>query len=250
MEVILRLLKKDPWAGVYKYKDCKDYISSYFTRSGNRYTGLTEEDAKRLEKAIGYAEGHLGPNSDFWKTFTVVLGAKDKILHTENPMEELQYLFLKNHRRVADGVRNQNSSKDYLLINKNTEAEEANKYNQVKIDAIVEFKKMTAEQIRKCLRLFGYRPDSISDDMARAKMFEIVETDPKKYFAKWVNNKARDTEFILETAVAKNIIRKNRTSYMYGTDTIGGTKEDAIAYLNEKANQDLKLTILQEIESK
>lgn len=250
MEVILKLTKKDSWSGVYKYKDCKDYTSSYFTRSGNLYTGLTKEDEVRLEKELGYVEGHLSPKSSFWKTFSVILGAKEKILHTEYPMDELQYLFLKNHKRVANGLKYQGPGKDYLLINKNTEAEEANKHNQVKIDAIVEFKKLSMEQIRKCLRLFGYRPDSMSDDMARAKLFEEIENNPSSFFTKWVNNKARETEYILNSAVAKNIIRKSRTSYYYGTDMIGNSKDDAISYLDDKKNQDLKMTILQEIEVK
>ena len=46
MEVILRFKSKDPWAGITKYKNCYDYIAPYWTRSGNKYTGLTEEDAK------------------------------------------------------------------------------------------------------------------------------------------------------------------------------------------------------------
>ena len=54
MEVILKFARKNPWAGIAKYKNCKDYIGTYWTRSGNVYTGLTPEDARRLEKEIGY----------------------------------------------------------------------------------------------------------------------------------------------------------------------------------------------------
>ena len=49
MEVTLRFKSIDPWAKVTKYKDCQDYIATYWTRSGNKYTGLTPEDAERLE---------------------------------------------------------------------------------------------------------------------------------------------------------------------------------------------------------
>ena len=45
MEVILRFKSKDPWAGITKYKNCFDYIAPYWTRSGNKYTGLTEDEA-------------------------------------------------------------------------------------------------------------------------------------------------------------------------------------------------------------
>ena len=53
MEVIVRIIKANPWTGLTKWSTCYDYISSYWTRSGNIYTGLTAEDAERLEKEIG-----------------------------------------------------------------------------------------------------------------------------------------------------------------------------------------------------
>ena len=89
MDIILKFARTNPWAGIAKYKNCKDYISTYWTRSGNRYTGLTPEDARRLEKEMGYEEGHLSPQSGFWKTYAIGLGARDKVLHTERPEDEL-----------------------------------------------------------------------------------------------------------------------------------------------------------------
>ena len=97
MEVIVKIIKSNPWTGITKWPTCFDWVGSYWTRSGNRYTGLTEEDARRLEKEIGYAEGQLSSTSEFWKTFGCKIGRDGIILHTENPYDELQYLFLKIH---------------------------------------------------------------------------------------------------------------------------------------------------------
>ena len=44
MEVILRITNVNPWTGLIKWSNCYDYISSYWTRSGSRYTGLSKED--------------------------------------------------------------------------------------------------------------------------------------------------------------------------------------------------------------
>ena len=250
MEVILRFKAKDPWAGITKYKNCVDYIGPYWTRSGNFYTGLKEEEAQELEKKIGYAPGTLAPTSRFWATFSVKLTARELILHTENPYDELQYLFLKNHRRVANGLSNVKPSNDYILINKESEAEEANRINKVKRQAIIEFNKMSLDDMRKALRLYGYKGESMSTELVESKLFEIVETDPNRFFSVWVNNKTRNTQFLIEAAIAKNVIRKSRNIYYYGTDIIGNSLEDAIAHLDDKVNQDLKLTILQETESK
>lgn len=52
MEVIVRIIKTNPWTGITKWPTCFDYVSSYWTRSGNLYTGLSAEDATRLEKKL------------------------------------------------------------------------------------------------------------------------------------------------------------------------------------------------------
>ena len=250
MEVILRFKSKDPWAGITKYKNCYDYIAPYWTRSGNKYTGLTDEDKKRLESEIGYPDGHLSPFSDFWNTFAIKLTTKETILHTERPYDELQYLFLKGHKRVANGLNNVKPNNDYILINKDSEAEESNRLNKIKRQAIIEFNKLSVEDMRKALRLYGYKSDAMSNELVESKLFELVEKDPNKFFLIWVNNKTKNTQFIIEAAIAKNVMRKSRNVYYYGTDIIGSSLEDAIAYLDDKKNQDIRLVIIQETEAK
>ncbi|MBO5424993.1 MAG: hypothetical protein J6A25_05725 [Lachnospiraceae bacterium] len=250
MEVELRFARVNPWAGIAKYKNCYDYIGPYFTRSGNIYTGLTEEDARRLEKAIGFEEGKLSPSSLYWKTYSVRLGAKPLYLHTERPEDELAYLFLKNHKRVALGLSNLRPQHDYVLVNSNAEAEAANRLNKVKREAFAEFNKMSLEDMRKCLRIYGHKADNISNELVESKLFELIEKDPNKYFLIWVNNKNKETQYILETAISKNIIRKSKNVYYYGTDVIGRSQDDAISFLNDKSQQEIKLAILSEIEGK
>ena len=213
-------------------------------------TGLDTEDARRLEKALNKEEGELSPNSDFWTTFAVKLGKRDLILDTDKPLDELQYLFLKGHKRVADGLANMNPSKDYVLINKDSEAEQANRINKIKREAYRELDKMSIEDMRKCLRLYGMKSDTMSNELVEAKLTEQVETAPDKFMLKWVNNPNKEINFVIEEAIAKNIIRKNRTQYFFGTDLIGNGIDDVIVYLQDKKNQDIKLAIMNEIKSK
>ena len=65
-----------------------------------------------------------------------------------------------------------------------------------------------------------------------------------------VNNPNKEINFVIEEAIAKNIIRKNRTQYFFGTDLIGNGIDDVIVYLQDKKNQDIKLAIMNEIKSK
>ena len=250
MEVIIKHKKKDSWAGVIKYKNCYDYMAPALTRSGNLHTGISTEEAAEFEKKLNLGEGTLAPFSPFWKTFTIKITNKELILNTDNPWDDLKYRFLKNYHRVANGVGDLKPLADFILINRESEAIEANALNKRKRDAVKEFDKMSLEDMRKCLRLYGFKSDTISNELVEQKMFEFVEKDPVKFFNKWVDNKTKNTEFLIEAAIAKNIVRKSRNVYYYGTDVIGNSLEDAVAYLDNKEHQDLKLAIMNETESK
>jgi len=250
MIVELKLRKKNPWAGLVKYKNCFDYIAPYFTRSGSIYTGLTPEDEKKFEKELGYAEGTLAKSSPFWQTFTVKIGSRSMILDDQFPRQEMIIKFLSGHKRVATSLDKLTAGKDYLLINRQAEAIEQNKINKLRRDAIKQFDKLTLDEMRKCLRLFGVKSDNLSNELVESTLFNLVDKQPKKFFEKWVDNKSKDTEFLIEEAIAKGIIRKDRTQYYYGSEMLADSLESCIAYLDAKKNQDLKLSIINQVENK
>jgi len=250
MVVELKIKKKNPWAGLIKYKSCYDYIAPYFTRSGSIYTGLTPEDEKYFEKALGFAEGTLAKNSSYWTTFCVKIGSRTVLLDDSNPMHAMMIKFLTGHKRVATSLDKMDAGKDYLLINREAEAIEQNKINKIRRDAIKEFDKLSIDQMRKCLRLFGVKSDTMSNELVESTLFGMVDKDPKRFFNKWVDNKSKDTEFMLETAIAKGIIRKDKTQYYYGSEMFADSLQEAIAYLDSKKNQDLKISIINQIENK
>lgn len=250
MVVELRIKKQHPWAGLIKYKNCFDYIAPYFTRSGSMYTGLTPEDERRFEKLLGYPEGHLAKTSDFWKTYCVKIGSRTLVLDDTFPTQEMMIKFLSGHKRVATSLDKMNAGKDYLLINREAEAIEQNKINKLRRDAIKAFDKLSIDEMRKALRLFGINSDNMSNELIESTLFGMVDKNPKQFFAKWVDNKSKDTEYLLEQAIAKGIIRKDKTRYIYGTDQFADSLEDAIAYLDSKKNQDLKLSIMNQVENK
>ena len=250
MVVELKIKKKNPWAGLIKYKQCFDYIAPYYTRSGSIYTGLTPEDEKYFEHALGFAEGTLAKNSSYWITFCVKIGSRTVLLDDSNPMHAMMIKFLSGHKRVATSLDKMDAGKDYLLINREAEAIEQNKINKIRRDAIKEFDKLTIDQMRKCLRLFGVKSDTMSNELVESTLFGMIDKDPKRFFNKWVDNKSKDTEFILETAIAKGIVRKDKTQYYYSSEMFADSLQEAVAYLDSKKNQDLKISIINQIENK
>ena len=250
MEIIVRMTKINPWTGLTKWSNCFNYVGTYWTRSGNKYTGLTPEKAAELEKKLGKQPGELSPESPFWDTFAIRIGKKELVINIDSPFGELQYLFLKGHKNVADSVSHITPSTDYVIIDKDLEATENNKISKVKRSAYKEMDKMSLDDMRKCLRLLGYRSDSMSNEIIEAKIGECIESDPTKFTNIWINNPNKEINFIIEEALSKNILRKNRAAYYFGTDLIGTGLDDVIAYLKDKKNQDIYLSIMSEVKSK
>jgi hypothetical protein len=230
-----------------KYKNCYDYLTPYWTRSGNTYTGLTAEDAQRLGSMLGI---NLFPSSKYWDNFFVRVGADDVFLETEDPLDEIKYLFLKNHRRIKTSLFEHKATADYLLINKDEEAKRENLFNKAKVDAIYEFKRMSLTDMRKCLRLFGQNGENVSGEVVENSMFKIVEANPSLFLEKWVNNKNREIEVVIEQAISRNIIRRNKNVYKFGSEVIGYSLQEVIDFLNTPKNQDIKLSILSSIDTK
>lgn len=247
MKAILRPVSKDSWTGIVRYKNCHDHIGTYLLRNGSLYTGLKIEDEERLSKRLRI---DLSPNSDFWTTFYIKVGSKDIVLNIDDPIEELKYLFLKSHKNIASSLRDKNPIARYVLINRDEEAKEENLKFKVKRQAIKELDKLSKEDMVKALRLYGLSGSTISAEQAEERINRLVDDNPQKFLDIWVNNKKRDTQFLIEDAVSKNIIRKNKTTYMYGSDILGGSIEAAMMYLDDPANRDLRMTIQDQLEVK
>jgi hypothetical protein len=104
--------------------------------------------------------------------------------------------------------------------------------------------------MRKCLRILGNKSDEVSNEVVEQRLNNIVETSPAVFIEKWVDNKTKETEFLVQDAIAKNVIRKNKNVYKYGTDIIGQSLEGTVSYLDSPANQDLRFAITQETSAK
>lgn len=242
---------KDPWSGFSVYQDCKHTIGSYIMRSGVRYTGLNgaehDEERQRLEKILGV---DLTPHSSFWDEFAIFLGDKDIILDTDIAEQELKYKFLKNHKRVAFGLNDRKPGTNYVLLQAEEEAKEKNSKSRIKRRAIQEFDRLTPNEIRKALRLFGYNSTNITNEVAEDNLYTLVEENPQRFLTIWVDNKSKDTQFLIEEACAKGILRKQQGTYKYGSDVLGYNLEQTIDHLDNPANTDLKVTILAQLEGK
>ncbi|MFA5616821.1 MAG: hypothetical protein WDK95_08185 [Syntrophorhabdaceae bacterium] len=247
MKVTLKHISRFTWSGVKRYVNCTDSLGSYYTRSGRLYTGLDSEKEKELSAKLGL---DLRPGSDFWSTFRIRITGEDLVLDTSDNMDMLKYLFLKGHKRVRNGIDDNKPTANYVLVNKEEEAVKVNQHAKTKRAAYKTLDKMTVSEMRKALRILGQNSNNVGDEQIEARLNEYVESSPAKFIEKWVENPHRNTEFLIKEAIANNVIRRNKNVYKYGSDTIGHSLEDTIDYLDNPENQEVKTTILNEVEVK
>jgi hypothetical protein len=245
-KVILRAISRNKWAGVKYYKNCATYLAPYTTRSGGLYTGFTAEDVETRERLERALQLDLTPASNYWTTYVIRIGDKDVYIDPSTPKGELDYIFLRNYKRVAKSLKDIKPSHDFVLIDENAEAETSNIYNRARVKAILEYNKMTMSEKRRALRLYGFNPDNISDEIVENRLLDYVEKDPNKYMSLWVNNKTRETEYMIKQAVSKGMITKNKNIYSYN-DTSWSSLQDAIDYFDDPLYTEVKLAILKNI---
>lgn len=241
MKVTVKPIGPKTWSGINQYRNCHTDIGTYWLDSGTKYTGLDKEAEGRLGEELGK---DLKWTSDYWKTFFIRFTGEEIELDTDIPIQELQYHFLKGHKLVQASISEPKATAEYILVNEEAEARVENTRNKQKRKAFLAFSKLSATDIRKALRLYGVKAETVSAEQAENKLFALVEEDPNKFMELWVDNSTRETQFLIEAAISKNVMRKNKNAYYYGTDAIGYSLEDAIAFLDDPKNNDIKVAII------
>lgn len=254
MEVIVQQLSKGRDLTQKLNRHAVKYIGGWITRSGLPYSGgFAPEQRREFEKKLGFPDGHLDPsNVKFWDNYVAIKlqGPRPVILNTDIPEDEFKYEYCKNHIEVMDGYSDKKPRALYVMVNQEIEAKKKNMANSKKIEAIKEFDKMSPDDIAKCLRLFNIDGNSLNAEVSREKLFDIVISKPEDFMNKWVLNKDRAYFLLVEEAISKNVLRRNRNIYYYGTETIGHSIQDTVTYLKDKKNMELYLSIKAETENK
>lgn len=246
MKVILESLKSYAWAnGISRYSKCGDDISPYFTTNGSIYTGIPAEDVERLSKATGH---DLSIGSEFWKTFFIRMTDKPLYLDTSRPLDEVKYLFLKNHKDVQASRFELKAGASYVLTNEDEEAKHISKKNEAKVKAMVEYNRMTDGEKRKALTILGVGSTDTSSEVVDARLFDFVDKDPKKFCDVWLDNKTRNEDAFIGDCLNHNVLKKQKGAIFYNGERIGMNLTDASNFLKEPVNNDILMAIKKQLD--
>lgn len=254
-QVYLKRVAKSSWSGIVKFDGATDKLTPFMMQGkrGKIKTGLTEEDATRLEKALSLQEGELSPYSKYWDEFFVMIENDKLELDLDDAEDELFYLFLKAHPLVADGFENIKSRPNikYVLYSEVNQAKASNLVRETKQKAYVLFDKMTRDEKVDALILLGEKPTTLSPEMITDKLGFIVETNPKK-FVDILGDKFYNTKLFLLKALNAGIITKGRGNYdkaifTFGDEYLGEGLDKSVEFILRDRNQGTKIAIQQEL---
>lgn len=246
-KVTVKTINDNTWAGVVHYRNCHADVCPYIKKNGSRYTGFNETDMKETQKKLEeILRTDLAPNSEFWDTFFIRMTDEELLLDLSDPYEELKYHFLKRHKDVKTSIFEKKAGAKYVIVDDDEEAKSKNIDAKVKRAAYTFMDKMSTEDMRDCLRLYGISSDD-SNEVVESKLNEIIEADPKKFSELWIHNADKKTQVLIEKAISKNVIRRQKNRYTYGTTEMGLGIQSAIAFLNETDHQDIKLAIINQV---
>tara|TARA_R100000353_G_scaffold143960_1_gene103028 strand:+ start:96 stop:953 length:858 start_codon:yes stop_codon:yes gene_type:complete len=252
-QVTLKPIKKNGWLpddhdGSIRYSKCFERLTVQALKgSGVLNTGLTEEDERRLEDKMNMSPGTLSRyNKDYWTMFRIDVPKQGVVLNLAYPEDELKYLVLKAHQRVANSEMERFDSPfaEYVMTSQEQEAKVENKKSKLKRKAYKVFSNMNTTEMRDVLKVMGKRAgDDASVDFVESQLDKIVTDNPENFLST-VEDPTFKMRAFIDDCTSSRVLIKNGTKYQLpGGDTVGFTLEQTIEYLQNPDNQEVYLDL-------
>lgn len=225
-------------------------------------TGLTQEEivALKEEKGINY---DLSDNYDtdkphpFWDSPLSVLKLENAtmFLDINQPLNYIKYKIAKASRFVANSMAEYEEGlfpdATHVIFSEMEQTEILASKVEIQNSAIIAAATLSLEKKIQIGMILGDKNlKGQSASFITVEMDKIIKKDAEE-FLRYVNADAKQTAahaLILE-ALQKSILRKEGHRVLYMDDTLGGSVTEAAEYLCRPDNQDLKLILINKVNS-
>lgn len=240
------------------YEEAKRRIGSTLTVSGDIRTGLTMTEEKEIMPYIlGVSETSQNFHKEvkeFFKTLTIEVPSQgikleaglDEKGNPLVPMDYVKYKFAVSHPDVAleeNGQMTQNSFKFYIF-DKAARLEKEHAAVLERKEALKEYIKLTADPKRTdmVLRVMGYDPERMDEKEKEPTLEKEAQTNHIE-FTRVVKDKNLETISFIKECLTKGALRKEGNTIFNGDESIGMSLEEASAFLQDKKNSDVVVTL-------
>ena len=222
---------------------------------------LTNDEKDYLEMAMGLTPNALSvylKENNYWATLQVRLGKSDSYLDLSDPSDFIKYkVLLANTDFVAPNLEAVSSypkaTYQFVLISEKDEIQTSRDAMTISMEASEAFAKMgnDKEMLRVIVETLEGRPTSanVKLDFLKPQAFRLMQANPR-HFLSIAQDKMLPTKVLIKAAIEAGLVRKRGDFYYLATDNkalCAGNEEpvliNACKYLNNPANQELKLML-------
>lgn len=247
----------------FKLEGAFDMFTVAMSRNGTLKNPFTDAEKDYLTEVLQLDSKELSvyTANSFLRLQNIRLGKDPVKLDLSQPDDFIKYkILLTNTDKVAPSVkdvRKKGTYKYYIereadVTSVNKEKGDINKTAWKEYGKMEENKGKLAAFLKVYSRVMGQPAKKIDKstklDFLQGQVSAIIEANTKQ-FAEIVDNPNYDTILLIAEAVEKGIIVAKGTNYFLkgGTDKLGSSLIETVSYLNNAMNQELKLTIEQQI---
>ncbi len=245
-EVEIKRIPRPGYFGITSFGKGLTRVGSPITVRGNK-TGLTKEEESHYEKLLNLKSGELDSHSDWWndvfnvKYSIMLFNSKTTKLILDNPINQIRYKVLLVSNKIANSEMLKNPEAEFYIDNKELKAKAESESLDYEIEAMEMMFKMSPEEKRTALRLFGKdKLDDLSETMLKSELGKQLKRDPKRFVETLSDVDLNIKSWILEL-IEKGILIRSGNTFKYNNEVIAGSMDGCIDFFKKPINQDLRL---------
>lgn len=225
-------------------------------------TGLSDKDIEALKaKGVSYdlTDNVLEENTPhpFWDSNLAVVKLENNTMFfdKDKPLDFIKISIMKASKFVANSVSDYEKGifpdATHVLFDEQEQAESKASKVEIKNQAIIEASKLSKDRkIQLILVLGGKNLRNQSDQFITVALDDVINKDAEGFMRYIKKDKKQVADLALATeALQKHIFRRDGHKILYMDSVLGNTLEDVADYLGNDENQDLKINIMQKINS-
>lgn len=237
-KVEIKSLGKSKFGGLAIYPNTSGVtLTPQLNKAGGYNTGLTKEEEEELEKILNLPKGSLNKkNGDFWHAQEIKVKSKT-VLDLSDESQYIKYKWLTASTRVCPSPNDliKYPQAEYVIVDEETIAKQESKNIDWEIEAFEIFTKLSQEEMRGLLKVFGVKADNASMDMIKTKTHKILKANPEVFIAT-AKDKNLKTRIIIEDMIDKQIISRWKTFFKNGDEIIASSMEELVEFFNNPKN--------------
>jgi len=237
------------------FTDSHEKIGATFTKTGEINSGLTLKEKKTLLPSL------LGTNdtdplfynkvNEFFANLSINVKLDEPVILDvtmdddipQNPLDYIKWKFAKANPKVSSTKETENDCQ-FIMENPKLIMDAKKETLSKKKGAYKEFIKLSAseskmKQVMVNAGIFDAKRDQSEWELI---LEEYVEKNPTG-FMEILADANLETKFFINSCITAEVLRKVGTAILNGDQTIGNTMEEAVIFIQDKANSDVFATL-------